>query len=66
MAHKPDLSAAEFEIMDILWKKTSASVRDIQEALGSERKLSHSAISTMLGRMREKGYVEANEKEFRL
>ena len=64
MARKPDLSSAEFEIMDILWKKEHASVREIQETLGSERKLSYSAISTMLGRMREKGYVDAKAKNF--
>jgi BlaI family transcriptional regulator, penicillinase repressor len=64
VASKPDLSSAEFEVMNILWNKGRATVREIQSTLGDERKLSYSAISTLLGRMREKGYVEAKAKDF--
>lgn len=64
MDRKPDLSAAEFEIMSILWSKGHATVKEIKAALAPDRTLSYSAISTLLTRMREKGYVEAQEKKF--
>ena len=64
MPDRPDLSAGEFEIMDVLWKMGRASVREVQAALEPARLLSRSAIATVLMRMKEKGYVDAREKNF--
>ena len=64
MAERPDLSPGEFEIMDVLWDRGHASVREVQEALEPAKSLSRSAIATILGRMKEKGYVDALEKNF--
>ena len=64
MAKRPDLSPGEFEIMDVLWRLGQASVRQIREAIDPEKKLSHSATATILGRMKDKGYVDAREKHF--
>ena len=64
MTMKPDLSPGEFEIMDVLWRLGQASVRQIREALWPRKQLSHSAIATVLSRMKEKGYVDAREKNF--
>ncbi len=64
MPDRPDLSPGEFEIMDVLWKRGHASVREVQEALAPAKMLSKSAIATVLGRMKDKGYVDAREKNF--
>ena len=37
MARKPDLSPAELRIMSILWRKGSATVKEIQTALYGDR-----------------------------
>jgi BlaI family transcriptional regulator, penicillinase repressor len=64
MPDRPDLSPGEFEIMDVLWRRGHASVREVQEALAPAKMLSKSAIATVLGRMKDKGYVDAREKNF--
>lgn len=64
MAKKADLSPAEFEVMDALWRKGHATVKEIQAELGSERKMAYTTIATLLGRMKDKGYVDAVEKNF--
>lgn len=64
MAKKTDLSPAELEIMEILWRKGHASVKDVQAELGEERKLNRTTVAMQLSRMKEKGYVEAREKNF--
>jgi len=58
------MSRAEFEIMDVLWRMERATVKEIQAELGDKRKLAYSTVSTLLGRLRDKGYVEATEKNF--
>ena len=64
MAKKADLSPVELEIMSVLWRKGNATVKDIQAALGSQRPLARTTINTLLSRMKDKGYVEAHEKNF--
>lgn len=64
MMQKPDLSVGEFEIMDVLWEHGNASIREIQAFLEPTKKLSRSAIGTILTRMKEKGYIDAREKNF--
>lgn len=61
---KADLSPAEFEVMDVLWSKGKATVKEIQSALAPERKLAYTTVLTLLSRMKEKGYVESQEKNF--
>ncbi len=64
MADGPDLSPGELEIMDVLWRRGCASVREIQAALEPTKRLSRNAIGTVLSRMKQKGYVDAREKNF--
>ena len=64
MAKKADLSPAELQIMSILWRKGRATVKQIQVALGPERPLARTTVNTVLTRMKDKGYVEAEEKNF--
>ncbi len=64
MAVNRDMSRAEFEIMDVLWRRERATVREVHEELQAKRKLSYSTVATLLGRLKDKGYVEAKEKNF--
>ncbi len=64
MARMRDLSQAEFEVMDILWQRGRSTVRQVQAALGRERELAYTTVATLLNRLREKGYVEARERNF--
>jgi BlaI family transcriptional regulator, penicillinase repressor len=58
---KKDLSAGEFELMEVLWEKGEATAREMQHALGANRKLAATTIATMLMRMRKKGCIQARE-----
>lgn len=62
MKKKPDLSPAEFEVMDIIWKRGTATVKEIQADLGPDRVLAITTICTLLTRMKDKGYVKPVEK----
>jgi len=51
------LGDLQLHIMRVLWQRGSASVADVQEALG-ERELAYTTIATMLRRMEERGLVK--------
>ncbi|CAM2064632.1 BlaI/MecI/CopY family transcriptional regulator [Sulfidibacter corallicola] len=54
----------ELRIMDVLWNKGSASVREVTEELSQKQKTAYTTVMTMLGVLRDKGYV-AHEKQGR-
>lgn len=59
-----DLPPAELDVMNVLWQKREANTKEIQAALGEEKKLAYTTVATLLSRLREKGYVEAEERNF--
>jgi predicted transcriptional regulator len=64
MSDMRDLPQGEFEVMDALWDRGEATVKEILAAVGSGRKLAYTTVATLLNRLREKGYVEAEERNF--
>jgi predicted transcriptional regulator len=60
----PDLAPAELEVMDALWKKGEASAKVVHRMLNEKRKLAYNTVSTVLTRLRDKGYVVAREQNF--
>ena len=64
MQRMRDLPQAEFGVMDVLWEKGEATVKQVQSALSARRKLAYTTVATLLSRLREKGYVEAEERNF--
>jgi predicted transcriptional regulator len=64
MADMRDLPQAEFEVMDVLWDMGEATVKDVLAALGRERKPAYTTVATLLNRLRDKGYVDAEERNF--
>jgi BlaI family penicillinase repressor len=64
MADVKDLPQAEFEVMEVLWRRGEGTGKEIQKELGKKKKLAYTTISTLLTRLRERGYVDAEERNF--
>lgn len=64
MSDVKDLPQAEFDVMDVLWRKGECTVKEVQTELSKERKLAYTTVATLLTRLRDKGYVESEEKNF--
>jgi predicted transcriptional regulator len=47
----------ELEILKVLWRTDSATVRDVREALSDFRELAHTSVMTVMGIMVDKGYL---------
>jgi predicted transcriptional regulator len=60
----PDLPQAEFDVMDVLWKRGHATIKEIHAELSRGRKLAYTTVATLLNRLRERGYVESVERNF--
>jgi BlaI family transcriptional regulator, penicillinase repressor len=65
MPELKNLSQTELEVMEVLWAKKEATIRDIHGELTKKRDLAYTTVATMLSRLREKGYVEAEEENFK-
>ena len=63
MIRKNKPTAAELEILDLLWEKQEATVRDIQQAINKRRPdTSYTTVLKTMQIMHEKGLVKRNEK----
>jgi len=61
MPAKPPVSDAELEVLKVLWAKEAATVRDVEAALRrNKRRLAYNTVLTLLTRLRDKGYVDAD------
>lgn len=61
MQYKTGLSDNEWYVMQVLWDKPGATLRNLCDALSGEKGWSKHAISSFLKRMQEKGAVAVNE-----
>lgn len=59
---RPRLSRLELELMDLLWARGEASVREIHEAIPERSRPAYTTIQTMLNRMEAKGAVRKSRK----
>lgn len=55
------LGDLEADIMELLWKQSPASVRDIHENLASERTIAYTTVMTVMGRLAEKGLLKREQ-----
>ncbi|MEM7004762.1 MAG: BlaI/MecI/CopY family transcriptional regulator [Pseudomonadota bacterium] len=53
----PDLTTAEQRIMDVLWTRGEASVRDVADALKDKHDLAYTTVMTTMKIMADKGYL---------
>ena len=65
MATLPQISDAEFEVMNIIWKYAPINTNDIVERLSEDKKWQPKTIQTMLFRLEKKGVI-AHEKDSRV
>ncbi len=57
------LGKLELAIMDIVWKSSSANVREVLTELNKgKRKLAYTTVMTVMHRLTEKGWLVANKK----
>lgn len=65
MTNLPQISDAEFEVMNIIWKYAPISTNDIVEKLSNNKDWHPKTIQTMLFRLEKKGVI-THEKEGRI
>ncbi len=53
----PTLTEAELPLMEILWKKGTATVNDVADALPKTKPVAYNTVLTMLRILERKGYV---------
>ena len=61
----PQISDAEFEVMNVIWKYAPINTNDIVDRLSKDKDWSPKTIQTMLFRLEKKGVI-THEKESRI
>ncbi len=59
---EPKLSKLEFQIMEVLWTRGEASIREMQEAFPEKRRPAYTTIQTTVYRMETKNVVRRVRK----
>jgi BlaI family transcriptional regulator, penicillinase repressor len=59
--HKP--TAAELEILRVLWTRGPSTVREVHEVLSAKRPVGYTSILKLMQIMTEKGLVRRNETQ---
>jgi len=54
----PPLSAAQMEIMRVVWDKGEVAVGDVWDALSKQRVIARNTVQTVLTRLAEKGWLK--------
>ena len=58
----PKLSRLEYQIMETLWQKPEASLREIQESFPEDQMPAYTTVQTMVYRLEAKGIVRRVRK----
>jgi predicted transcriptional regulator len=56
------LTAAELKIMDALWEKGPASIRELLEAYGGKKPPGYTTVQTLVYRLEQKGAIRRTRK----
>lgn len=57
----PRPTAAELEILTVLWSRGASTVRDVHEAIATRKPTQYTTVLKLLQIMAEKGIVQRNE-----
>jgi len=60
---KTTLTGQELEIMKVIWKLETATVRDVYEHLRARRTIAYTTVLTMMKILEQKGYVKKTREE---
>ena len=55
---RKSLSELEHLVMDVIWKRSSATAEEVREALAERHPMKDSTARTVLKRLEEKGYLD--------
>src|SRR3982751_102949 len=55
---EPTLAPQELAVMKVIWKKGSATVRDVYETLRATRALAYTTVMTTMNILETKGFLE--------
>lgn len=55
------LTAAQREIMEIVWERGDVTVADVREALSAKRDLARNTVQTMMVRLEDRGWLTHRE-----
>lgn len=55
------LTAAQREIMEIVWEQGEATVSEVRDKLADRRELARNTVQTMIVRLEEKGWLKHKE-----
>jgi len=64
MRKKTELTPAEYTVMDALWQLGEGTVKEVLALICRQRTLAYTTVATLLTRLREKGFVAAEERNF--
>ena len=56
------LTGNELEIMQIIWRRKTATVRDVYEELRAGRKVAYTTVMTMMGILEDKGFLKKSRR----
>ncbi len=62
MAKPPQISDAEWEVMNVLWQESPRSASDVADALCERMKWRPKTVKTLLGRLVRKGALRYREE----
>jgi BlaI family penicillinase repressor len=57
------LTPQELEIMKLVWKRESATVRDVYEGLLKRRKIAYTTVMTMMRILETKGHLKKRRRD---
>ena len=59
----PSLGSLEAEVMELLWKMKTASVRSVLNQLQKKRELAYTTVMTIMARLHAKGLLERRQDQ---
>jgi len=62
-AAKPTLTQQELEIMKVVWKLDTPTVRQVYEAMREHRQIAYTTVMTMMNILETKGYLKKRQGE---
>jgi predicted transcriptional regulator len=60
---KPTLTEQELEIMKVVWRLETATVRHVYEALLEHRRIAYTTVMTMMNILEQKGYLKKRQDD---
>ncbi|HWZ34029.1 MAG TPA: BlaI/MecI/CopY family transcriptional regulator [Bryobacteraceae bacterium] len=60
---KPTLTGQELEIMKVIWKLDTATVRQVYETMLKRRRIAYTTVMTMMNILEQKGYLKKEQSD---